>query len=136
MARFPWGNGPAPAHNCARCGRRIGKNRTHLVIATAVYCLDCSEQRDTHTVAYPDCPIAWHDVYDHGAMFATRARRLVRARRDAQPTHQRHRQTGGSTRKETHPVTTAPDPPPAASNTQTSQPCAAACPPGMTATTT
>ena len=31
----------------------------------------------------------------------------------------------GLQEKETHPVTTAPDPPPAASNTQTSQPCAA-----------
>jgi hypothetical protein len=73
-ARFPWGAGPAPPLDCSTCGHRIGKRRFHCIIGnTRVLCGRCMNQRHLHTEYYPDCRAAWHDMYDHGVQFATRA---------------------------------------------------------------
>lgn len=62
--------------DCAVCGRRIGKRTTHIVTETdVVCCIRCVFDRSkaAHAVAYPDCPMAWHDMYDHQHSHATRA---------------------------------------------------------------
>jgi len=72
--RFPWGSGPAPAHDCRECGHRIGKRRFHCIVAdTRVLCAKCLNQRPLHAKYYPGCPDTWHDMHDHGTRFATRA---------------------------------------------------------------
>jgi hypothetical protein len=72
--RWPWGTGPAPPHDCSACGHRIGKRRFHCIVDnTHVLCGRCMNQRHLHAKYYPDCPVAWHDMYDHGVHFATRA---------------------------------------------------------------
>ena len=72
--RFPWGAGPAPALRCDECGRRIGKPRFHCVVAGAhLLCVRCLGQRRLHAKYHPDCPVAWHDMYDDDVSLATRA---------------------------------------------------------------
>jgi hypothetical protein len=64
---------PAPAFECARCARRIGKRRTHyLVGAGRVVCALCLE-RPHHAGLFPDCGKDWHDVLDHLVTSGTRA---------------------------------------------------------------
>jgi hypothetical protein len=73
-ARFPWGSGPAPAHDCHECGKHIGNRRFHCIVDnTRVLCGRCLDQRHLHTKYYPECPDAWHDMYDHDLKLATRA---------------------------------------------------------------
>lgn len=64
---------PAPAFDCAMCGRRIGKTAGHYLIeGDRVVCGRCLG-RDAHTDLFPDCPIGWHDVLDHEGSQGTRA---------------------------------------------------------------
>jgi hypothetical protein len=41
---------PAPAFDCAKCGRRIGQARTHCLVAFAdgVWCVTCVEAADDY----------------------------------------------------------------------------------------
>ena len=70
---FPWGSGPAPAHDCAECGRRLGKGGGHNIVGRAVLCVRCIDRRQLHAKYHPDCPHIWHDLYDHSPPSATRA---------------------------------------------------------------
>ncbi len=64
---------PAPAFDCASCGRRIGKTATHhLIGGSGVVCSRCLT-RPAHARLFPDCPHRWHDVYDHQCSPGTRA---------------------------------------------------------------
>lgn len=70
----------ATPFDCHACGRRIGRDRRHIVIRNKyVLCVNCIEKRANHPVYYPDCPWPWHDMFDHGFLFATRggAHRLL-----------------------------------------------------------
>ena len=74
-ARRPWGDGPAPAHHCHECRRRIGRT-THFVIADRfILCTRCAvtNGRRNHSKYYPECDQNWHDLQDHGSHFATGA---------------------------------------------------------------
>jgi hypothetical protein len=73
--QWPWGAGPAPALRCDQCGKRIGRRRLHCVLGDGarLLCSRCLSRRELHAVYYPDCPVRWHDMYDHGLSFATRA---------------------------------------------------------------
>jgi hypothetical protein len=56
----------APAFDCAACGRRIGKTAGHnLTDDGRVLCGRCLGTRRLHARLYPDCPVAWHDLFDH-----------------------------------------------------------------------
>ena len=60
--------------DCHACGRRIGKPRNHLIVRKRfVLCIRCNDNPALHAVYYPDCGVPWHDLADHGVMFATRA---------------------------------------------------------------
>lgn len=63
----------AEPFNCHHCRRLIGQRRTHLIVNGHVLCIRCMEKRELHPIYWPDCPEAWHDMYDHGLTFATRA---------------------------------------------------------------
>ena len=74
--RFPWGAGRAPALRCDECNKRIGGRRLHCILdKTHLLCVRCMDHRHLHTKYYPDCPSAWHDMWDsHGSLqLATRA---------------------------------------------------------------
>ena len=76
---WPWGSGPAPAHNCHVCGRHIGLKRAHFIFEDKV--LMCGRCTDwprgavaAHDARYPDCPAKGrHDMWDHFTCSATRA---------------------------------------------------------------
>ncbi len=56
----------APAFDCAACGRRIGKTAGHnLTDDGRVLCGRCLGTRRLHASLYPNCPVAWHDLFDH-----------------------------------------------------------------------
>ncbi len=69
----------AEPFDCAVCGRRIGKTNTHYITETRkVLCPRCSvyamkSTTPAHAQLYPDCPVAWHDLWDHTFTSATRA---------------------------------------------------------------
>ena len=64
---------PAPAFNCARCGRHIGKTASHcLTEGGRVLCTRCLG-RDAHADLFPDCGVRWHDVHDHDGSLGSRA---------------------------------------------------------------
>jgi hypothetical protein len=64
---------PAPAFDCASCGRRIGKTATHTLIeGDRVICSRCLT-RSAHAKLFPDCPTRWHDPLDHSGSCGTRA---------------------------------------------------------------
>ena len=72
----PWGSGPARAHNCHVCGRRIGLHAGHVVnpAAAVVICTRCAWQPSRHADWYPDCDNLEHRfVFDHHPCSATRA---------------------------------------------------------------
>jgi hypothetical protein len=76
----------AQPYQCDHCGRRIGANRSHIVVAAAdpplVVCVRCLGRAD-HGRAFPDCPHQWHDMHDHPPLiFSSRAavRAVVAAR--------------------------------------------------------
>lgn len=77
--RWPWGTGPAPALCCDECRKRIGKSRTHFVIASGnLLCPGClvltrGSSARLHAKYYPDCPEDWHDMWNHNISHATRA---------------------------------------------------------------
>jgi hypothetical protein len=72
--RWPWGAGPAPPLRCHACDHIIGKRRFHCMIsAHRLLCVRCLEYRHLHGRYYPDCDVPWHDLHDHGVLFATRA---------------------------------------------------------------
>jgi hypothetical protein len=50
--------GPAPAFDCANCGKQIGKTRTHYVIDRQPWCVRC---------------ITKHHRWDHIEAHASRA---------------------------------------------------------------
>lgn len=70
----------APPLNCAECGQRIGKTRSHYLLgypepssADRLLCGPCMlGGKRLHAKYYPDCPAAWHDLFDHGGASATR----------------------------------------------------------------
>ena len=64
----------APAVDCGRCGRHMGKTATHYVVVEtlAVVCGRCLE-KPAHAQLFPDCLAKWHDMQDHDLIFATRA---------------------------------------------------------------
>lgn len=71
---------PAPALNCAVCGRVITKGKGHyLTEDDKVVCGRLLRGQDRcvgkagHTVLYPACPERWHDVLDHLQCVGTRA---------------------------------------------------------------
>jgi hypothetical protein len=64
---------PAPAFDCARCRRRIGKTAGHyLTEDNRVVCCGCLD-RDAHSELIPGCEIGWHDILDHLGSVGTRA---------------------------------------------------------------
>lgn len=64
---------PAPAFDCTRCRRRIGKRAGHYLIdGGRVVCARCLD-RAAHSELFPDCEIRWHDVLDHKGSQGTRA---------------------------------------------------------------
>ena len=64
---------PAPALNCARCRRRIGKGAGHFLIeGDRVVCSRCLG-KDAHADLFPECPKYWHDTIDHLDSTGTRA---------------------------------------------------------------
>lgn len=64
---------PAPALDCALCGRTIGKRGLHVLTEDRkVLCSRCTD-RPAHARLYPGCPHQWHDVYDHPLSPGTRA---------------------------------------------------------------
>lgn len=57
---------PAPALDCSRCGRTVGKRRGHsLTEDNRVLCVRCLWDRRLHADYWPDCPESWHDAFDH-----------------------------------------------------------------------
>lgn len=65
---------PAPALDCAHCGRTIGKRAAHYrTFDQRVMCGRCISDRRLHSQLWPACPHAWHDNYDHLAAIGTRA---------------------------------------------------------------
>jgi hypothetical protein len=79
-SRFPWGNGAAPALRCDECGKRISKPQgLHGVTESQnLLCGRCLVPQHAgtqclHAKYYPDCPEAWHDMFDHHISYATRA---------------------------------------------------------------
>jgi len=81
VSRYPWGAGRAPALRCDGCGRQIGMGIGHHVIrdGAVLLCRHCRDPRtraamqEAHVRWYPACPHDWHDMFDHGGRFATRA---------------------------------------------------------------
>ena len=78
MTRYPWGDNPtAPALDCDHCGRTIPNNKIHLLCDNGMtICYPCTyagskseyvegSGRKAHAAIYPDCPEAWHDMWDH-----------------------------------------------------------------------
>ncbi len=64
---------PAPAFDCARCGRRIGKTAGHYLIeGDRVICSRCLAH-PAHAELFPGCERRWHDVLDHLQTTGTRA---------------------------------------------------------------
>jgi DNA-directed RNA polymerase subunit RPC12/RpoP len=64
---------PAPAFDCARCGRTIGKAATHYRTEdNRITCSRCLTKA-AHASLFPDCPERWHDVLDHPGSSGTRA---------------------------------------------------------------
>ena len=64
---------PAPASDCARCGRRIGRTAGHYLIkGDRVVCSRCLD-RAAHGELFPGCDVGWHDVLDHKGSQGTRA---------------------------------------------------------------
>jgi hypothetical protein len=63
--------------DCVVCQRRIGPQRTHYITETnKVVCGDCcvftmKSTTPAHAQLYPDCPVDWHDLWDHQFMHAT-----------------------------------------------------------------
>jgi hypothetical protein len=57
---------------CAVCQRRIRRQRWRLVTKGAACCTHCANERSRHAhkIVYPDCPVDWHDMFDHDAVFA------------------------------------------------------------------
>jgi hypothetical protein len=66
----------APQFRCAACRRWIGKRSLILLgiktaphraapLALCVPCMDRPDPQAAHARWYPDCPHAWHDIYDH-----------------------------------------------------------------------
>lgn len=62
---------PAPAFDCARCGRRIGKTTHYLLDDNRIACPRCLT-RQAHSALFPACPHGWHDVLDHLDTVGTR----------------------------------------------------------------
>lgn len=72
----------AEPFNCVVCRRRIGANRLHLMLgqegdltADRVLHSDCvgscrTTPRILHAKFYPECPVGWHDLYDHALLLA------------------------------------------------------------------
>ena len=71
----------ASAIECEKCSRAIGKQQIHVGLKEVrqAWCAKCFGPRTregsaaAHALAYPTCPIDWHDMYDHEHAFGTRA---------------------------------------------------------------
>jgi hypothetical protein len=62
-------------YNCTACGRRIAKRASVPLCGDdlTICCSRCLGGHEAHAAIYPDCPEAWHDVYDHGTRLCTHA---------------------------------------------------------------
>lgn len=64
----------APALSCSVCRRTIGKRHSHhLTEGDRVLCSRCMDDPQMHSRVFPDCPVRWHDMYDHAGSVGTRA---------------------------------------------------------------
>ncbi|MGH3644369.1 MAG: hypothetical protein ACRDUX_35725 [Mycobacterium sp.] len=74
------------AYACAICAREIPSASTHSVGEWGtVLCAVCVENPESHSVAYPGCPVASHGVHDHPMVVGTRLgahRALMHLRRE------------------------------------------------------
>jgi hypothetical protein len=67
--------GRAPQFRCHDCRRWIAKARSLILfsadapgpepVIVHIRCLNEPTPRQAHARRYPDCPVVWHDVYDH-----------------------------------------------------------------------
>lgn len=56
---------PAPSFDCAVCHHTLGKWRGHNVTTDQrIICPDCIS-KPLHAELFPNCPVDWHDLYDH-----------------------------------------------------------------------
>lgn len=67
--RHPWGDGPAPAWHCRRCGRHIARRAPHFVVdgRRHVLCADCHQgglARDLPPGRRANRPGAWRLLLD------------------------------------------------------------------------
>lgn len=64
ITNVPW---PAPALDCAACGRVIGKTAAHNVTDDMrVLCSRClTGGQRKHAAFFPGCEVPWHDMHDH-----------------------------------------------------------------------
>lgn len=63
----------APAFDCARCRRRVGKDATHYLIESDLVVCNRCLGRDAHTALFGECEHRWHDTLDHLVASGTRA---------------------------------------------------------------
>lgn len=71
---------PAPPLDCAACAQTIGKWAGHnLTDDLRVLCSRCLFRRDLHRTFWPDCPLRWHDVFDHTKSVASTRAGVVAA---------------------------------------------------------
>jgi hypothetical protein len=71
----------APSFRCAECTRLIGKTRGHILVGypeqvsvDRLLCARCMvSTKRLHAKYFPDCPVGWHDLHDHGSCSVTRA---------------------------------------------------------------
>jgi hypothetical protein len=69
------------AINCVVCDRPISPRRHVVLLGTRddydparVVCTRCMQNSNPlHARFWPDCPEAWHDLYDHPHALATKA---------------------------------------------------------------
>jgi hypothetical protein len=66
----PMSKSVAEPFDCAICHRRIGSRQTHYVTELhAVIGPCCAFGRKStipaHAQLHPDCPVPWHDLWDH-----------------------------------------------------------------------
>lgn len=68
------------AARCSKCARNIGKQKERVLLPEKRYrvlCFGCfagsGNSQKIHRAIYPECDVAWHDMYDHDSVTATRA---------------------------------------------------------------
>ena len=69
--------------DCAVCGATIGPRRLHLFIGIEVVCMGCCGTGAAHDLT--DCPVGWHDGWDHSRPCSDRLTATVVADKEATP---------------------------------------------------